>query len=115
MSTEQNGSSEGRELAVSVDPVEIRHLHGGVQAVFRFPNGFGASVVRTPFSYGGHAGKWELGITKWSGKDFELTYDTDISDDVIGYLNPAEVDALLLRIQSLDENGREPQIAEVQS
>ncbi len=114
MSTEQNGSSEGRELAVSAEPVDIRSLNGGVQAIFRFPNGFGASVVRSPYTYGGRSGLWELAVTKWSGKDFELTYDTDISDDVIGYLNPGEVDALLLRIQSLDGNGREPVASEVQ-
>lgn len=111
MTTDQNGISGSSELAIATEPVEIRPMNGGVQALFRFPNGFGASVVNGPYTYGGTAGLWELAVIKWNGSGkyaFELTYDTDISDDVIGGLAPGEVDELLLHIKNLGEDGREP-------
>ncbi len=58
------------------------HL-GGVQAVITFDNGYGASVVCTPHTYGGDRGLYELAVL---GKDGHLTYDTPITNDVIGYL-----------------------------
>lgn len=94
-------------LAVSHEPVEIRELNGGIQAVFRFPNGFGASVVQSPMSYGGPDGLWELAVLKWDGAESALTYSTDITDDVIGHLSPPEVEDLLSRIRSLDADGHE--------
>ncbi len=109
--SETNGISGSRELAIATEPVELRHLNGGVQAVFRFPNGFGASVVRGPYTHGGRDGMWELGVVEWSGEKFELTYDTDIADDVVGYLSSGEVDVLLAPINGLDANGRERQEA----
>lgn len=95
------------ELNLTHQPFEVRDLMGGKQVIFRFPNGFGASVVRHFGSYGSSAGLWELAVIAWSGKEFELTYDTEVTDDVIGYLNPADVDECLRRIASLDANGRE--------
>jgi hypothetical protein len=63
-----------------------------------FPNGYGASVIRGPHSYGGERGLWEVGVTDGG----RLTYATDITDDVIGWLDESEVAALLDRIESLD-------------
>lgn len=114
---ETNGNSESQGIAIATEPVEIRQLNGGVQALFRFPNGYGASVVRGPFTYGGTAGLWELAVLKWTGRgdtDFELTYETEITDDVIGHLSPAEVDELLSRIRRLDSQGREPESTEAE-
>lgn len=97
------------ELNLTHQPFEVRDLMGGKQVIFRFPNGFGASVVRHFGSYGSAAGLWELAVTTWSGDEFELTYDTGIADDVVGHLSPAEVDEYLLRIASLNSNGVEPE------
>ncbi|WP_249182454.1 hypothetical protein [Burkholderia ambifaria] len=42
-----------------------RSLNGGEQKVYRFDNGYGASVVRHQYSYGGDRGQWELGVVKF--------------------------------------------------
>ena len=87
--------------------IEIPHPggKGGVQKLFRFPNGYGASVVQSPYSYGGDSGLWELAVIRYVEEDtdaFLLTYDTPITNDVIGYLDEQEVDALLEQISALD-------------
>lgn len=71
---------------------------GGVQAKIQFPNGFGASVVKTPFSYGGSNGQYELAVL---GQDGRITYDTPVTDDILGYLSEAAVNESLQKIQSL--------------
>ena len=70
----------------------------GVQAKIQFSNGFGASVVKTPYSYGGSQGKYELAVL---GKDGRMTYSTEVTSDVIGYLNPDEVSERMRQIQIL--------------
>lgn len=77
---------------------ETRSLHDGVQRRYVFPNGFGASVVRHSFSYGSEQGLWELAVTDENGK---LTYDTPITDDVIGHLDDDAVHDLLAAIAHL--------------
>jgi hypothetical protein len=70
----------------------------GVQAKIQFSNGFGASVVKTPYTYGGSQGKYELAVLD---KDGRLTYSTEVTSDVIGYLNPDEVSEYMRQIQIL--------------
>jgi len=75
------------------------HPNGqGVQAKIQFSNGFGASVVKTPYTYGGSQGKYELAVLD---KDGRLTYSTEVTSDVIGYLNPNEVSEYMRQIQIL--------------
>ena len=65
---------------------------------YRFPNGFGASVVHHHYAYGGY----ELAVIKWENdKNWGITYDTPITDDVIGHLNDESCAELLERIQAL--------------
>jgi hypothetical protein len=71
---------------------------GGVMSRIIFENGYGASVVKTPYTYGGDRGKYELAVL---GTDGDLTYDTPITDDVIGYLSETEVTDILEKIQKL--------------
>ena len=74
----------------------------GVQYVFKFENNYGASVVKRRGSYGFNKNLWELAIVYWDNDDeWFITYDTDITSDVIGYLTNAEVDELLVRISKL--------------
>ena len=71
----------------------------GKQCIVQFPNGYGASVVQGPYTYGGKDGLYELAVL---GKDGEITYDTPITNDVLGYLSEAEVEKTLLEIKNLD-------------
>ena len=63
-----------------------------------FDNGYGASVIIGPHTYGGEDGLYELGVL---GKDKKLTYDTPVTDDVEGYLSETQVTDLLIKIQQL--------------
>ena len=82
--------------------IEIRELHGGVQKIFKFDNMYGASVVKHKYSYGGDAGLWELAVIKYQDEDkWHIVYDTEITDDVIGYLTDGDVCILLEQIKHL--------------
>lgn len=80
-----------------------RALNGGAQVVHRFDNNFGASVVCHDFSYGREEGLKELAVPALGTEeyDYELTYDTEITDDVIGHLTDEDVNDLLARIEAL--------------
>jgi hypothetical protein len=90
-----------REMELDTLPLvqhETKTLHGGQQLVLMFENGYGASVVRHQYSYGGPQGLWELAVLDC---DSELTYDTPITNDVIGNMTEEEVRETLLRISRL--------------
>jgi hypothetical protein len=70
----------------------------GVYARIMFENGLGASIVRTSFSYGGKNGLYEVAVLDTDG---DLTYDTDVTDDVIGHLTPEQVTEIMEQIQAL--------------
>lgn len=70
----------------------------GKQAVVQFSNGYGASIVQTPHTYGGLNGLYELAVF---GKDGHITYDTPITDDVLGYLTEDDVTKTLKQIKEL--------------
>ena len=71
----------------------------GLQCIVQFSNGYGASIVQGPHTYGGKDGLYELAVF---GKDGGITYDTPITDDVLGYLSEQEVEKTLLDIKNLD-------------
>lgn len=74
------------------------------QAIFKFPNGYGASVVRNKFSYGGSNGLFELAVIFWdTDNTWDIDYSTSITDDVIGYLSHDEVLEILYNIIKLPE------------
>ena len=70
----------------------------GVKCQMVFENGYGVSVVSHTHSYGGTKGLFEVAVL---GKDGNLTYDTPVTSDVIGYLNPEEVTEIMDQVQSL--------------
>lgn len=82
----------------TVVSASTRSLHGGVQHRFTFANGYQASVVSHPFSYGGDAGLWELAVLNREG---HIVYDTPVTSDVIGRLHAEELPDLLRQIADL--------------
>jgi hypothetical protein len=71
----------------------------GVISRIMFDNGYGASVVRHQYSYGGDKGLYELAVLDGNG---ELHYNNSVANgDVIGYLRPEDVTDVMEKIQKL--------------
>jgi len=85
----------------------IPHKSGdGLQAIMFFENGYGVSVVRfkTPYGYGSYTDneqEWELAVLFGNEKEWSLTYNSGVTDDVIGYLSEEEVSEIMLKVQEL--------------
>jgi hypothetical protein len=77
------------------------HMPNGIWARKFFPNGYGASVIRSDYSYGGEAGLYEIGVLIGSEGDYCLCYETPITDDVLGYLSESDVTTTLQAIAAL--------------
>lgn len=69
----------------------------GTQARVDFANGYGVSVVTGDFAYGDGAAPYEVAVFL----DGHITYDTPITDDVIGHQDEAGVNEILEQIQAL--------------
>lgn len=81
--------------------LERRPAYDGVQYLFRFPNDYGASIIKHFGSYRSSEDLWELAVIYFEGEKWGLTYDTEITDDVVGNLTDQDVLELLRRIQAL--------------
>ena len=77
---------------------EKHGLGEGIQSKLSFDNGYGVSVVRTSWSYGGKDGLYELAVLDENGY---LTYNTSVTNDVIGYLTEDEVSDVMEQVQNL--------------
>jgi hypothetical protein len=77
------------------------NMPDGIAARHFFPNGYGVSVVQFPGSYGYEEGLYEVAILKGLEEDWEICYDTPITDDVIGYQSVEDIDNLLSQVESL--------------
>jgi hypothetical protein len=68
------------------------------QAVFKFDNGYGASVIYGAGTYG-----VEMAVALFDENgDWDITYDTPITDDVIAYIpDEAELISLLCEVRDL--------------
>jgi hypothetical protein len=94
-----------------IEPNDVRIIEAiqGVQKLYRFPNGYGASVVKGAHSYGGEDNLWELAVLTFTDKDgntlgdydFEMCYTTGITEDVLGHLSDEEVEEYLIKIKEL--------------
>jgi len=70
---------------------------GNEQRIYEFENGYGASVIRGEYTYGGSNGLFELAVLS----DGHLCYSTPITDDVIGWLSEEKVQEILQKISDL--------------
>lgn len=80
-------------------------LFGGICLLFRFPNGWGASVVRHQASKGGPEGFWELALVSFEDTEkslqFEIRNDVEWVKDPLGYLFIDEVMDYLEKIKEM--------------
>lgn len=82
---------------VELAPESSRSDGSKVQHIYTFANGYSASVIQGPYSYGGPAGLWEIAVLR----DGRLDYSTPITDDVLGRLTDSEVGEVLAAIAAL--------------
>lgn len=83
---------------------EVSFPDGGEYYNVTFENGYGASIVRHQYSYGGKDGLFELGVLH----NDQLCYDTPITNDVVGYLTEDDVTNYLDRIACLPTKQEAP-------
>lgn len=76
---------------------ERQILLNGVQTIINFPNNYGASIISGRGTYENKEKPFELAVLY----ENELSYNTPIADDVIGYLTDEEVNEILYQIKSL--------------
>lgn len=79
-----------------------KQIHGGTQEVHKFDNGYGASIVRHAYSYGGDSGFYEIAMVKWYGSgedDWDICYD--FWPDVKGWTTYEDCYVLLAEIASI--------------
>ncbi len=73
-----------------------------VQYRFSFENGYGASVIKHEFSYGGPEDLWELAVLKQD----EICYETSITTNVLGHLTDEQVEETLDKIRELPKDSK---------
>ena len=88
------------------DLVFVKHHleSGGVRAQMFFENGYGVSVIRGPFTYGGSEGLWEVAVLRGSEEDYEVYYDTPVTDDVLGHKTESEITEAMRQVQELPKS-----------
>jgi len=95
-------------------PIIVRPNLDGVQAIFRFTNGYGASVVRFSGSYG-----VELAIAKFNSEsldDWDFVCNTGIDDGsgIVGWLTPDNLIGILCTIECFPDilSGIQPVVSQ---
>ena len=73
----------------------------GIQYIFKFPNNYGASVIKHEYSCGHDLDLWELAVIWWRDGEWELDSSTDITDDIVGCQTDEEIRDLLRQIKEL--------------
>jgi len=79
-------------------PINDAPFMVGKKARMHFDNGYGVSVVSHSYSYGGRDGLYEVAVLD---SDDNLTYDTPVTNDVIGYLTEEDVTDVMKQVQDL--------------
>lgn len=83
-------------------PIKTLSPFDGIQQIYRFENGLGASVVSHKHSYGGRNGLWEIAVITFDNEgEWYITYKTPICGDVLGFLTSDDVHKTLNEINDL--------------
>lgn len=80
------------------DDINFKPYMSGVHGKVIFDNGYGVSVIKHEYSYGGPQGFYELAVINDEG---DVIYDTPVTDDVIGWLTPKDITELMIQVQDL--------------
>lgn len=73
---------------------------GYPQTIYKFPNGYGASIIKIEYIYFGI----EIAVLKFDENgNWDIDYSTPITNDVIGGLNEESRDSVLQQIFELEE------------
>ena len=78
-------------------------------AKYFFPNGYGASIINISnesghqLSYTDNENQYELAVLIGDIDEYEISYDTPITDDVIGYLDMEHVFKIMNKIENLEK------------
>jgi len=83
------------DLEFNVHPNSLFGFNG--QAKMDFDNGYGVSVITGEYAYTSELEPYEIAILH----DGIITYDTHISDDVIGYCTQEKVTEIMKQVQEL--------------
>ena len=73
---------------------------GYPQTIYKFPNGYGASIIKIEYIYFGI----EIAVLEFDENgNWDIDYSTPITNDVIGGLNEESRDSVLQQIFELEE------------
>ena len=73
---------------------------GYPQTIYKFPNGYGASVIKFNYVYFGI----EIAVLRFDENgNWDIDYSTSITNDVIGGLNEESRDSVLQQILDLEK------------
>jgi len=109
-----------RQWPMSMSEAEIAQVGVGFmgdQRIYRFPNGYGASLVQMYMIHTNGKGEvysgihpvteellWEIGVVRFNSNDdtdFTLTFETSVADDVIKYVTASKAELILRKIKEL--------------
>lgn len=88
-------------LSIKVTDISRDTTHAGLgsHVSLEFTNGFGASIIRGPYSYGGPEGSYEMAVLK----NGDLHYENPVANgDVRGWLSESDVLELLEQISNFN-------------
>jgi hypothetical protein len=86
--------------------IKEQNYLGYPQTIYKFPNGYGASVIKFNYVYFGIG--IEIAILRFDENgNWDIDYSTSITNDVIGGLNEKIRDEVLQRIFDLEKTEEE--------
>ena len=87
-------------LPISMPSLGSTSMALATQAQYNFKNGFGVSVLCGSLFYSNGIDTYELAVTR----DGTITYNTQVTNDVMGYLTRAEVSMIMVEVQKLPKD-----------